>query len=163
MVEAMCKELDLPKETKDKIHIAAHLHDIGKIGIPDGVLMKSGKLNNQEYELIKNHAKIGWEVLREIEGAKDISLCVKYHHERPDGKGYPNGLIQGQIPIGASIIAVADSYDAMTSKRVYKTNIEPEDALSEIVSLKGIQFEEFAVDAFVKAFKKGNIKELEKC
>lgn len=120
MAIIICELIGLKEEDKEKIHIAAHLHDIGKIGIPDAVLLKVGKLNNEEWETIKKHPKIGAEILSKSQHLSELKDIVLYHHERFDGKGYPVGLKGVEIPIGARIIAICDSIDAMLSNRCYR-------------------------------------------
>ncbi|MCI1931205.1 MAG: HD-GYP domain-containing protein [Clostridia bacterium] len=120
MTLKLCELMELDNEETEKIHIAAHLHDIGKIGVPDAVLNKTTKLNDEEWEEMKKHPQIGADILsksQHLSELKDIVLC---HHERFDGKGYPRGLKGEQIPFGARIIAVCDSIDAMTSNRSYR-------------------------------------------
>lgn len=110
----------LSNEHQEEIHIAAHLHDIGKIGVPDAVLNKTGKLDDDEWQAIRKHPQIGADILNKSSSLSDISHIVVAHHERFDGKGYPNGLKGAEIPAGARIIAIADSIDAMTSNRCYR-------------------------------------------
>ncbi|WP_099190284.1 HD-GYP domain-containing protein [Tepidibacter mesophilus] len=120
MAEDMCKELEIRGRTREIIHIAAHLHDIGKIGIPDGILNKPGNLSDDEWEKIKLHPTIGHDILGDSKELKEISKIVLHHHERWDGRGYPIGIKGKEIPMGSRIIAICDSIDAMTSKRSYK-------------------------------------------
>ncbi len=107
---------------------------------------------------MKKHPAIGWEILSSVDGLKDITDGARYHHERPDGKGYPYGLKDGEIPKIASIISVADTYDAMVSTRPYRKGLDPQIAFSEIVKYRGTQFDTEVVDAFVKAFETGTIR-----
>ena len=100
------------KKRVNNIHFIALLHDIGKIGVPDSVLNKPGRLTNEEYMLMKQHTVIGGEILKDIKILPDLDIGAKYHHERYDGKGYPDGLLGNKIPYVARIIAVADAYDA---------------------------------------------------
>lgn len=120
MAMKVCELIGLKQEDTEKIHIAAHLHDIGKIGVPDAVLNKTDRLNEEEWQAIKKHPSIGAEILSKshhLNELKDIVLC---HHERYDGKGYPAGVAGEKIPVGARIIAICDSIDAMTSNRSYR-------------------------------------------
>ncbi len=110
----------LHEELSEKVHIAAHLHDIGKIGIPDAILNKEGKLNEREWEVIKRHPQIGADILSKSSHLAKMKDIILYHHERFDGLGYPAGLFGQNIPLGARIIAICDSIDAMTSIRVYR-------------------------------------------
>lgn len=120
MAEKVCRVLDLPEEEIEKIHIAAHLHDIGKIGIPDTILNKKEKLTLEEWDKIKEHPQIGANILGKSGHLKEISMMVLHHHERFDGKGYPCGIAGEHIPFGARIIAICDSIDAMRVQRSYR-------------------------------------------
>lgn len=121
MALALSALLGLPRAEVEKIHIAAHLHDIGKIGVPDAVLNKLDGLSDEEWEAIKKHPKIGADILSKSRHLNELKDIVLYHHERYDGKGYPAGLKGKEIPIGARIIAICDSIDAMTSDRGYRS------------------------------------------
>lgn len=112
----------LPKKEIDALRIAALFHDIGKIGIPDHILLKPAKLDKEEWEIIKQHSEIGEKIMAstELEGSQQIALLIRHHHEHYDGFGYPDKLSGENIPIGARIIAIADSYDAMAVTRVYQ-------------------------------------------
>ncbi|MBZ9634466.1 HD-GYP domain-containing protein [Clostridium sp. FP1] len=131
------------------IHIAAHLHDIGKIGVPDKVLNKNGKLLPHEWEYIKMHPKIGFNILSKSKRLKYISKIVLYHHERWDGKGYPEGLSGITIPLGSRIIAVCDSIDAMTSERPYRKAMDFEECINEITINTGLMFDPVVVQYIV--------------
>lgn len=120
MALKVCQLIGLKKEDASKIHIAAHLHDIGKIGIPDAVLYKAGKLTDEEFECIKKHPEIGADILGKSHKLSELSDIVLMHHERYDGKGYPLGKAGVDIPIGARIIAICDSIDAIVSNRCYR-------------------------------------------
>jgi HD-GYP domain-containing protein (c-di-GMP phosphodiesterase class II) len=154
----------IPKDlTKDydtfenSLRISALLHDIGKIGIPENILNKSEKLLPEEIKLIEKHPTLGAEILEPIKEFKNISLGVKYHHERYDGRGYPCGLTGEKIPLIATIISVADAYDAMTSDRPYRKGLEKSEAIKEIVSNKNKQFSPVVVDAFLEAVYKNEL------
>lgn len=112
--------IGLREEDVEKVHIAAHLHDIGKIGVPDAVLKKEGKLTDEEWEAMRRHPSIGAEILGKSHHLRELSDIVLMHHERYDGKGYPTGKAGAEIPVGARIIAICDSIDAMTSNRCYR-------------------------------------------
>lgn len=129
------------KEECEEIRIIALLHDVGKIGVPSSVINKEGKLNDEEYALIKQHTIIGKEILSKIEIAPNLSIGAYYHHERYDGKGYPVGLKGNDIPEIARIIAVADAYDAMASKRSYRNVMSQEEVRSQILKGIGSQFD----------------------
>ncbi len=142
------------------IYLTSPLHDIGKVGIPDSVLLKAGPLTDREFEIMKTHVAIGAETLSAAAAlqpdaefllmARDIALT---HHERFDGSGYPNGLVGNQIPLCGRIVALADVYDALTSKRVYKNALSHDVAKSIILEERGVHFDPDVVDAFLKAEK----------
>ncbi len=119
----VCNFLMIPDEEAEIIHIAGHVHDIGKIGVPDFILNKNGKLTDEEWEIIKQHPQIGAKILEKSQSLREISKIVLHHHERYDGKGYPFGLKGEEIPYGSRIIAVCDSIDAMLSKRAYRESM----------------------------------------
>lgn len=132
-----------------EIYYVALLHDIGKIGVPDTLLNKPSKLTDEEYEMIKSHPKKGGDILDSITTMPGISLGARYHHERYDGKGYPEGLKGEEIPEMARIIAVADTYDAMTSKRAYNSLVPQEDVRREIERCRGTQFDPAIADVML--------------
>jgi len=139
--------MQLDSELCEEIYKAAMLHDLGKIGIPDSLLLKPGKLTSEEFTLIKQHVNIGFHMLNQIPMFKSIASIINAHHERLDGSGYPNGLAGDKIPFGAFILAVADTFDAMTTNRIYKHRKTIKEALAEIESLKGKHFKEEVVEA----------------
>ncbi len=149
----IAKELGMSQESIDKIRLAGLVHDIGKIGIKESVLHKPGKLTNEEYQLIQSHCEAGERILTPIVEDEEILRMVRHHHERYDGGGYPDGLSGEQIPLGARIIAVADTYDAMTSKRPYREAMSIEATYAEIERSKGTQFDPIVADAFLRANK----------
>ena len=154
---AIAKEMDLPEGQIEKIEHAAQLHDIGKIGIRDYILSKPGKLTPSEWDEIRSHSKRGAEILKPLEFLDGIIDIVKEHHERCDGKGYPNGLKEKNIKIGARIMAVADSFDAMTSERPYRPAMPRKEAIEEIKRASGIMYAPKIVDAFLRAIAKKTI------
>lgn len=154
---AIAEYMGLSEKEKFTLKLAAILHDIGKIGIEDSVLRKQARLTEEEYAKMRMHPVIGAEILKHIEQLKDVLLGTLYHHERYDGRGYPEGLKDGEIPLIARIIAVADTFDAMTSDRPYRKALPDKVALEELIKNKGTQFDPDVVDAFVKAFKDGKI------
>ena len=129
------------KKQQEDIYMMGLLHDVGKIGIPDSVINKPGKLTAEEYEIIKTHSRVGARILRKIEEMPKLVEGARWHHERYDGKGYPDGLVGESIPEEARIIAVADAYDAMTSRRSYRDILSQEKVRSEIENGKGSQFD----------------------
>lgn len=141
MALLICEKMGLSEEETLEIHIAGHLHDIGRIGIPDTILQKSGKLNNYEWELMKTHPQIGADLLSRYESLKNTAAIILHHHERIDGKGYPFGIKGDEIPLGARIIAVCDSIDAMRSERAYRSSMPLDDVKMEIEYNIGIMYD----------------------
>jgi len=141
MTETICDLIGLSEDEKEIYHIAAHLHDIGKIGIRDDVLLKEGKLNEQEWEIMKSHAAKGYDILMNAKSFEIVANVVRSHHERFDGKGYPDGLIGKDIPLGARIIAIADSIDAMISDRPYRKGMDIEVCKEQIRKNIGIMYD----------------------
>ncbi|MBO4278239.1 MAG: HD domain-containing protein [Spirochaetales bacterium] len=129
------------KPEQDEIYMMALLHDVGKIGVPDTVIKKTEKLSNEEYELIKRHPIIGDSILGSIKERPDLAIGARWHHERYDGKGYPDGKSGEDIPEEARIIAIADAYDAMTSRRSYRDVLRQDDVVAEIENGMGTQFD----------------------
>ncbi|NLY46564.1 MAG: HD-GYP domain-containing protein [Tissierella sp.] len=146
----LAEAIGLSNEKIQNIKTAAILHDIGKIAINDNILNKAGKLTNEEYAEIMKHPSVGAEIISKMEFFKDIKDIVRHHHERYDGGGYPDGLKGDDIPIEACILAIADSYDAMTSNRPYRKALEKEVALEEIKKNAGTQFHPHLALEFVK-------------
>ena len=137
--EHIARNMPIEDNWVERIHIAAHLHDIGKIGVPDAILNKKGKLTPAEYETVKSHSIIGHGIISRIPILDDISLYVRHHHERFDGGGYPDGLAGRDIPLGARIIAVADTFDAITSHRHYRRAASYDEAFRIIQAGAGTQ------------------------
>jgi len=156
--EMLSRELGYDDETVERYHNIALLHDIGKIGIPDEVLNKPGKLSEEEFALIKSHTTRGYDVLKNISLMPEIAVGAQSHHERPDGKGYPNGLKEGEIPRVAQIIAVADTFDAMYSTRKYRKRMNFEKVVSVIKEARGTQLESDVVDAFLRIVDRGGFR-----
>jgi len=144
----------LSKTQAEKIHIAGHLHDIGKIVIPNYILKKRGPLTKKEWNIVKEHPKIGAKILEPISKLKEIKEMVLYHHERFDGKGYPAGLKGNDIPLGARIIAVADSISAMLKDRAYRKALSPEEALHQLETNSGSQFDPAMVEVTIFIYDK---------
>jgi HD-GYP domain-containing protein (c-di-GMP phosphodiesterase class II) len=136
---AMTRAMGFDEEQIDKARIAGKLHDLGKIGIRDDILLKPGALTAEEYDTIKLHPSIGADILSPIPSLADIIPAIAGHHERMDGKGYPRALKGSQIPLLARVIAVADTYDALTSNRSYRKGFSHEKALEIINEVKGTQ------------------------
>lgn len=158
----IAKKLKLPENECENIYYIGLLHDTGKMVIDDEILNKPGKLTCQEYEIIKSHTTKGAELLKDFTAIKDISVGALYHHERFDGKGYPTGLKGEDIPLVARIICVADSYDAMSSNRCYRAQLDKEYILDQLISNKGKQFDPDLVDVFLKCIESGEVDEVRK-
>ena len=151
LAEATARELGRSEEEVHLIRLAALLHDIGKISIPDAILHKPGPLTDEEWAIMRRHPQVSWEILKQAGGIFHLlAHIVVAHHERWDGRGYPNGLAQESIPIGARIIAVVDSYDAMTSRRVYREPLTIEQAKTELRRCAGSQYDPQVVAAFLR-------------
>ena len=135
----------------------ALLHDIGKIGVPDAVLNKPGKLTEEEFETIKGHAAVGQEILGGIEGMESAAEAAAYHHERYDGTGYPEGLKGKDIPAHARIISIADAFDAMRSDRVYRKGMNADTIRSELINGSGTQFDPEYLTVFLSLFNEGKL------
>ena len=157
MTLRVCQIMGFKDHDIERIHIAAHLHDIGKIGVPDAVLNKVEPLTDEEWQLIRRHPQIGAEILSKsahLNELKDIVLC---HHERYDGKGYVQGLKGEKIPLNARIIGIADAFDAMTANRVYRKKLDMEFVLNEIKKGRGTQFDPMLVDIMLDLIEDGTI------
>lgn len=146
----IARALKMSEEEIDRVRIAGLVHDVGKIGVPEAVLCKQGKLTDEEFAAIKLHPEIGHRILRDIEPLADVLPGVLYHHERFDGRGYPHGLSGLAIPLFARIIALADTFDAMSSNRSYRSALPREKVLAEIARCAGTQFDPAVVEAFGK-------------
>jgi len=152
--EQIAMEMSIDSEEGKNIRLAGILHDIGKIGTYDYLLDKPGKLTMEEYEIVKKHPAQGAVILQGIKQLRDIIPMIEYHHEKIDGTGYPYKLKEDEIPIGAKILHVADSFDSMTSDRLYRFAPGIEFALSELNKYRGKQFDTQVVDAFFKVLEK---------
>ncbi len=154
----IARELGLPEDTVEKIRIAAQLHDVGKIGIEDRILKKPGALTPEEYEIMKSHTVRGANILRSVEQLREMIPGIELHHESMDGKGYPYGLKGEGIPLSARIIAVADTFDAMTTNRPYQAAREPEYAVKIINTLSKNRLDPKVVAALTKIFERGDLR-----
>lgn len=155
---AIAKYMNLSSDETENLKIAAILHDIGKIGVEDKILRKKEVLTKNEYMEMKKHPIVGTEIVGHINQLKDVIPGMRYHHERPDGKGYPEGLKGNHIPLIARIISVADTYDAMTTKRPYHNALSEDKAIEELKRCAGLQFDKDVVDAFIRAYENGEIR-----
>lgn len=152
IAELICRGLNMSGDQCEYLHVAGHLHDIGKIGIAEGVLMKAGKLSEAEYYLIQQHPVIGAAIFENIPGLSRMSEIIRHHHERFDGKGYPDRLEGNDIPIESAIISIADSFDAMTTFRPYKPTMTVDQAVEEIFENRGKQFHPDFCDVFIQMY-----------
>ena len=155
----LSRAANLDKKTQDRLRLAATLHDIGKIGIPDEILLKTTPLTREEFDVIKGHPDKGVRILGRLRDSRmqQIIHGVRYHHERFDGQGYPEGLAGDEIPLIARIIGIADSFDAMTSDRPYRKGMSEASALLEISLCAGSQFDPLYADLFVSLFQSDQI------
>lgn len=147
---AIAEKLGWEESEIQNLHHIALLHDIGKIGVPDAILNKPGKLKDEEFEIIKKHSLIGSEILKDIRTIKNVAEGALYHHERYDGKGYPFGIAGENIPLCARIIGIADAYDAMTSNRIYRRKLSASKVIEELEKGRGSQFDPQLTDLFLE-------------
>ncbi|GEM_PF-1990170 len=151
----LAQKLGENEETVQKFYNIALLHDIGKIGIPDDILNKPGKLTDEEFEMIKTHPYRGFEILKKVTTQKELADGARYHHERFDGKGYPSRILGNKIPNVARIISVADAFDAMSSTRPYRKKMPMDSIVKEIKDCSGSQFDPQVVKAFLELYDEG--------
>lgn len=154
----MAQKIGLPLAEQERIHIGAHLHDIGKIGIPDAILNKPGKLTESEFAIIRQHPEIGGDIVSKVKVFHSVVDIVRHHHERFDGKGYPDKLCGTEISLGSRIVCVADAFDAMISMRSYRPPLNVSEAMAEVERCRGSQFDPEIVDVLKKIV---NNKELD--
>lgn len=153
----IAKEFGYEGEELDRVYYIALLHDCGKIGVPDNILGKPGKLTDEEFAILKSHSQRGGEILSRFKTLEDVDKGARYHHERYDGRGYPEGLAGEQIPFIARMICVADSFDAMNTNRVYRNKLTMETILQEIESNKGKQFDPQVADVMLRLIREGQV------
>jgi diguanylate cyclase (GGDEF)-like protein/putative nucleotidyltransferase with HDIG domain len=158
---AVGEAMGLPQDRIDIVRAAGLLHDIGKVGIPDSILNKKGTLNDEEWGLIKDHPKLGVEILRHVIDLVNCLPVILHHHERFDGTGYPSGLKGDNIPLEARILAVADAFDAITSPRPYREQLSSQEALEELKRCIGSQFDPKVLEVFFKVVTPASLKRLE--
>ena len=156
----LAEKLNLSAKEKEDLHFAALLHDVGKIGITEVILNKPSRLTNDEYEIMKKHVEEGVKILVNVPFLEDAAIMVKYHHEKFDGSGYPDKLKGQEIPVGARILAITDSYDAMISERVYKKNKTEEEAVAELIRCSGTHFDPVILEIFLDVLKTMKLSEL---
>jgi HD-GYP domain-containing protein (c-di-GMP phosphodiesterase class II) len=143
------RKMNIPEEHSYQVEVAALLHDVGKIGVPDSILKKNGPLTPEERALINRHPEYSWSILRLLPGLEEASLYALHHHEAMDGKGYPAGLKGSDIPLVSRIICVIDAYDAMVSNRCYRAGLPHEEAVRRLVQSSSTQFDAEVVKAFI--------------
>jgi HD-GYP domain-containing protein (c-di-GMP phosphodiesterase class II) len=155
LAEVVAARLGLDEQLIEIVRLGAALHDIGKLAVSQDVLVKPGPLSEQELAAVRRHPQVGAHLLRLEPSFRAAVPAVLHHHERWDGEGYPEGLAGEEIPIDARILAVADTFDAMTSDRAYRLALTPEQALSELEGCAGTQFDPEVVSVFARAWRDG--------
>jgi HD-GYP domain-containing protein (c-di-GMP phosphodiesterase class II) len=145
----VARKLNIPERHLYQVEVAALLHDIGKIGVPDAILKKAGPLSPEERALINRHPEYSWSILRLFPGLEDASLYALHHHENFDGTGYPAGLKKDDIPLISRIVAVIDAYDAMVSNRCYRKGLPQAEAIRRLLEGSGSQFDTRVVQTFI--------------
>ena len=153
----LAEKMGYSEEKCREAYLCGLLHDAGKISIPENVLNKPGKLDDEEFELIKTHTTRGYEILRTLTSVKNADIAARYHHERYDGKGYPDKLKGEEIPEIARIICVADSYDAMNSNRIYRNALSKEKIINQLMTCSGTQFDSKIAELLLKLIDEGRI------
>jgi len=148
---AIARAMDLSAEETTNIKYAAGLHDIGKVAISRKILNKLGKLTDEEFTVMKRHSTIAIKILEKVDGLQDAAPLIKHHHERYDGRGYPDGLVGEDIPLGSRIISVAEAFDILTSDVPWRDAMDQESALQELDACAGTQFDPMVVKAFRSA------------
>lgn len=158
LAREMAADYDFSEEDILRIQYIGLVHDIGKIGVADNVLNKAGRLDDEEFMLMKKHPSIGYEIMSSMGGIIDGLLDgIRYHHERFDGRGYPDGLSDTDIPLTARILALADSFDAMTSNRVYRKRLSDEEVRAELIKCSGTQFDPALTEIFLRLLDRGEL------
>ena len=158
LAKDIAKELKLSKDKVDGIHMASLIHDLGKIAVPSEILSNTGTLSDVQFNMIKIHSQVGYDILKNIEFQWPIDKIILQHHERVDGTGYPSGLKGDDILLDAKILAVADTVEAMASHRPYRAALGIDAALEEISKMKGVHYDADVVDACLRLSKKGEFK-----
>ncbi|MBP8698926.1 MAG: HD-GYP domain-containing protein, partial [Syntrophorhabdaceae bacterium] len=152
----LAEKMDLAGFERDVIRFVGPIHDLGKIGIPDAILLKPGSLTDDEYKIMKSHSVFGEEILSRFVILARESKVIRSHHERYDGKGYPDAIAKDDIPISSRVIALCDTYDAMTSNRPYRNAMQKQDALKEIQRCSKSQFDPSIVECFLPMMESGD-------
>lgn len=145
----VARKLDVPENCLYQVEVAALLHDVGKIGVPDSILKKDSALTAEERAVINRHPEYSWSILRLLSGLEEASLYALHHHESVNGTGYPAGLKGDDIPLASRIVSVIDAYDAMVSNRCYRKGLPHEEAIRRLVESSGTQFDARVVQAFI--------------
>lgn len=158
MSVAIAQRLGLPEEECEKIRISALLHDVGKIAIDDNILKKPAALTDEEFQVMKQHPQKGYKIMSQIRAMKEFLPGMYMHHEMVNGEGYPQGLKGDEIPLMAKVVAVADTFDAMTTDRPYQQAMKFEDAIALIKNFVGSRYDANVVSAFVEACEEGQIR-----
>jgi HD-GYP domain-containing protein (c-di-GMP phosphodiesterase class II) len=145
----VARKLDIPEKCLYQVEVAALLHDVGKIGVPDAILKKAAPLTAEERAIINRHPEYSWSILRLLSGLEEASLYALHHHESVDGSGYPAGLVGHDIPLASRIVSVIDAYDAMVSNRCYRKGLPAAEAIRRLLASGGTQFDSDVVQAFI--------------
>ncbi len=145
----VARKLEVPEKCLYQVEVAALLHDVGKIGVPDSILKKASALTAEERAIINRHPEYSWSILRLLSGLEEASLYALHHHESVNGTGYPAGLKGDDIPLASRIVSVIDAYDAMVSNRCYRKGLTHEEAIRRLVESSGTQFDAKVVQAFI--------------
>jgi HD-GYP domain-containing protein (c-di-GMP phosphodiesterase class II) len=145
----VARKLEIPEKCLYQVEVAALLHDVGKIGVPDAVLKKTSPLTVEERAIINRHPEYSWSILRLLSGLEEASLYALHHHESVDGSGYPAGLKDHDIPLASRIVSVIDAYDAMISNRCYRKGLPHEEAIRRLIASSGSQFDSAVVQTFI--------------
>jgi HD-GYP domain-containing protein (c-di-GMP phosphodiesterase class II) len=145
----VARKMEMPEERLYQVEVAALLHDVGKIGVPDAILKKAGPLTLEERALINRHPEYSWSILRLFPGLEEASLYALHHHESIDGTGYPAGLKGSDIPLVSRIICVIDAFDAMVSNRCYRQGLPHPEAIARLIRSRGTQFDSEVLQAFI--------------
>ena len=144
------RRIGMDEKDLGQLEVAALLHDIGKVGVPDSILRKPGKLTDEERALMNKHPEYGWSIMRLLPGMQTASLYILHHHESYDGSGYPGGLKGEEIPIGSRIVSVIDAFDAMISNRCYRKGLDQQEAIRRLVESSTTQFDAKLVKVFLE-------------
>jgi putative nucleotidyltransferase with HDIG domain len=155
---AMAEELGLDAREQEVIHTAALFHDVGKFIFPDSILLAERGLTDEEFEIVKRHPAVGADLIRGIDGYGEVADIVLAHHERIDGRGYPDGRVGDDIPLGSRIIAVADVYDVVTSRDTYRKPVSTAEAFAELRRVAGTQLDAHVVEVFIDLVQRRGVR-----